>query len=405
MDIITLVQVVLRRWWLLVLLGLVGLVSAYVVSTSLPKHYQSTVTLQLNASAKSAFLPYTSETSPLVALAASYSEVLRSRAFGEVVVQRLQLPVSPDAVAGAIKAQQIPNTNILRITVQWDHPQDARQLAQSVAEIFISENLRRQQAQPGAQSRLAEMEESVRTLQTRIDVLAQQRNRLDQAVARGDLSRLAELKDIETRLSGFEASYANLLVEINRIRGGLDTAAILDNATPGAPAGDLPLQMALLLGLFGGLGVAVGVAFGLEYLGDALQGPEEVVAVCGSAPFAAVSHIGSRSRKGGEAQATTSPLVLLDDPRSPPAEAIRALRTNLRFATLDRPLGTLVVTSPGPNEGKTLIASNLAIAWAKEGKRVLLVDADLRRPSIHTLFGIENTCGFTEAIAGIADCG
>ncbi len=139
-------NLLLRRWWLFALLGVVGLLTALAVTMSLPRRYQSTISLQLNPSARSAFLPYSADspTSPASALAASYSEVLRSRAFGEVVVRKLQLPVAPETVARSIESKLIPGTNILRVSVTWDHPQDAQQLAQSVAEIFIAENLQRQ---------------------------------------------------------------------------------------------------------------------------------------------------------------------------------------------------------------------------------------------------------------------
>ena len=182
---------------------------------------------------KSAFLPYLSDptsassASPVVLLAASYREVLRGRTFGEVVVQQLKLKVSPDAVASAINTQLLPNTNILRLSVIWDTPADAVQLTQRVAEIFISENLRVQQSEPTTQARLSQLEQSARDIQLRRTPLEQQRDRLDQAVAHGDMSRLSELNQLEASLTGLETSYANVLVEMSRIRGSFDTAAIL----------------------------------------------------------------------------------------------------------------------------------------------------------------------------------
>jgi non-specific protein-tyrosine kinase len=88
-------------------------------------------------------------------------------------------------------------------------------------------------------------------------------------------------------------------------------------------------------------------------------------------------------------------IITLRDPRSPVAEAYRALRTNIQFSSLDAELRTLLVTSPGPNEGKSTTLANLAVVMAEAGKRVLAVDCDLRRSSLHTLFGLENTRGFT----------
>ncbi|MBI3287218.1 MAG: CpsD/CapB family tyrosine-protein kinase [Chloroflexi bacterium] len=88
-------------------------------------------------------------------------------------------------------------------------------------------------------------------------------------------------------------------------------------------------------------------------------------------------------------------LITLAEPRSPWSEAYRALRTNLEFSSLDRPLRTLLVTSPGPEEGKSTILANLAVTLAQADKKVILVDGDLRRPSLHELFGLPNGRGLT----------
>lgn len=88
-------------------------------------------------------------------------------------------------------------------------------------------------------------------------------------------------------------------------------------------------------------------------------------------------------------------LITLSDPRSPAAEAYRTLRTNLYFSSLDQALETLVVTSAAPGDGKSTTLSNLAVTMAQGEKRAILVDADLRQPSLHTFFGISNNLGLT----------
>lgn len=90
-----------------------------------------------------------------------------------------------------------------------------------------------------------------------------------------------------------------------------------------------------------------------------------------------------------------STLVTLAHPRSPAAEAYRTLRTNLYFSSLDKPLRSLVVTSAAPGEGKSTVLANLAVALAQGEKRAVLVDADLRRPTLHELFGVSNERGLT----------
>lgn len=91
-------------------------------------------------------------------------------------------------------------------------------------------------------------------------------------------------------------------------------------------------------------------------------------------------------------------LITLTDPRSPISEAYRTLRTNLSFYSLDNPLRSLVVTSPAPNEGKSTTIANLAVTIAQSGRRTILVDCDLRRPSLHDLFGLKAEPGFTDLV-------
>jgi non-specific protein-tyrosine kinase len=92
-------------------------------------------------------------------------------------------------------------------------------------------------------------------------------------------------------------------------------------------------------------------------------------------------------------------LITLTSPRSAAAEAYRTLRTNLTFfAALDKPIETLVVTSAAPDEGKSIVLANLAVTMAQGERRTVLVDADLRQPSLHEVFGITNDRGLTTMI-------
>lgn len=100
--------------------------------------------------------------------------------------------------------------------------------------------------------------------------------------------------------------------------------------------------------------------------------------------------------RNGRTLATVGPrgaLTMLADPHSPAAEAYRSLAANLRFAYADRQLQTIGVTSAASGEGKSTTVANLAIALAEGGGRVIVVDADLRRPILHTLFGVEQQAG------------
>jgi capsular exopolysaccharide synthesis family protein len=399
MDPITFAQTLLRRWWLLVLFSAAGLVVGYYSATSTSPHYISTVSLQLNPSGRSPFLPYASPdntstgVSPVTGLSASYREVLKSRAFGELVVKQLQLSIAPESIGYAISTALVPNTNIMKLNVVWDNPSDAEQLAKAVAGIFIVENQRRQQTQTQAQ--LANLEQSASDIQDRIGPLQQQQQRLSDATARGDTTRMTELNGVEDRLGALQTSHANLLVEISRIRSSFDTAVIIDGPSSAAPVDTTPLLQALVFGLAGGLGIAVGLTLLIEYLADAVRTRRDVVQVVGVPPLARVHHASTRRWRPSPRSGS---LIMLNTRPSSAAEAFRSLRAGLRLATPARSLSSLVISSAGPREGKTFVACNLAIALAQSGKQVLLVDADLRRPTVHRWFGVSNELGFADVL-------
>ena len=92
------------------------------------------------------------------------------------------------------------------------------------------------------------------------------------------------------------------------------------------------------------------------------------------------------------------PLITVADPRSPVSEAYRTLRTNLDFSSLDKPIKTMLVTSAGPEEGKSTVLANLAVITAQTGRKVILVDCDLRRPTLHYIFNLKNDVGLTTMV-------
>src|SRR2546426_9844072 len=106
----------------------------------------------------------------------------------------------------------------------------------------------------------------------------------------------------------------------------------------------------------------------------------------------------SRPREPQTGSGTPTALVTETAPKSPAAEAYRTLRTNIQFAGLDRPCRSIVITSATPSEGKTTTTANFGLVCAQAGSRVCLVDADLRKPSLHRVFGMGNHRGLTTAL-------
>ncbi|MDC1541880.1 CpsD/CapB family tyrosine-protein kinase [Candidatus Pseudothioglobus singularis] len=93
-------------------------------------------------------------------------------------------------------------------------------------------------------------------------------------------------------------------------------------------------------------------------------------------------------------------LITKINPKSPISEQYRTIRTNIQFASVDNPIRSLIVTSSGPSEGKSTTTANLAIVYAQQGKKVLLIDADLRKPTIHYTFRLDNLRGLSNVLVG-----
>ena len=141
--------------------------------------------------------------------------------------------------------------------------------------------------------------------------------------------------------------------------------------------------------------LAAGIAFLVEYLDDTLKTMEDIERVLQLPVVGYIAQIQYDSKN-------EESLYVTRQPRSPVSEAFRLLRTNLEFAGVDRPLRRILVTSAGPAEGKTTIAVNLAAIMAQGGKRVTLVDADLRRPTVHRFLGLSNKVGLSDLFRGAA---
>jgi succinoglycan biosynthesis transport protein ExoP len=165
----------------------------------------------------------------------------------------------------------------------------------------------------------------------------------------------------------------------------------------------------IMIALILSLGAGIGLAFLLDYLDDTLKSVDDVDRHIHVPALALIpSNRNERRLKGKAAGAPSdggeiTALALIDDARSPVAEAYRHLRTSLLLSSAGQPPRTILVTSSQPSEGKTTTAVNTAVMLAQTGADVLLVDCDLRRPRIHAHFGIANGRGVTNYLSGDSD--
>jgi tyrosine-protein kinase Etk/Wzc len=164
----------------------------------------------------------------------------------------------------------------------------------------------------------------------------------------------------------------------------------------------------LILGLLVGLGLGIATVFIRAYTDLRVRTPEDLKKY-GFIPLTSIaqmrtdgSHFGSGAGHVRNGKPFDDHLVAYHNPFSPIAESFRHLRTNVQYAQLDKPLKTIMITSPNPKEGKSTTAANLAITFAQTEHKVLLVDADMRRPTIHSLFGLKKDPGLTDLLFGSA---
>ena len=190
--------------------------------------------------------------------------------------------------------------------------------------------------------------------------------------------------DLEAAVDQYKALYArqqDLLIEANL---KADVAEVIEPATvEEAPIG-LGLVRSTVLGGLLGLVVGLGLAVLRDEVDDRLRSRDDVEEIAGLPVLAELPVDRSSARQPGQVATAAEPL-------GPLAEASRSLRTTVGFfAVDDRPVRRLLVTSPVPGEGKTLVASNLAVAYAQAGYRTVLVSADLRRPTLAGRFGLDD---------------
>jgi Mrp family chromosome partitioning ATPase len=165
-------------------------------------------------------------------------------------------------------------------------------------------------------------------------------------------------------------------------------------ATPPAEPFSPDWQRGIILALVGGLVLGVGLAFVLEQFDTRVRGDDQVKQLLG---LPLIGHVPPVPRKSQEVVQT------LANPTGPAAEAYRHLRNNLDFANLDDDIRSLMISSSLQGEGKSVIACNLAVSLALAGKHVVLVDADLRGPRVHTYMGVRNAVGLSSVAARKAD--
>lgn len=268
--------------------------------------------------------------------------------------------LSPGAFLGASRVAPKPNVNILQFSVTDESQERAARLANTYARQYMQRQLT-------------------------LEALALQEARAEVTKQLGALRKARRSRSPE---------YLALLDRQEQLK---TAQALRNNLTIIHPAGGAvriqprPLRNGVLGGILG-LVLGLGLIFLWEALDTRIRHADEVTRRLGLPLLARVP-------KNSKRRAIERP-VMLEDPGGPHSEPYRMLRTNLEFVTLEHGVRVLMITSALGQEGKTTTASNLAVSLARAGRRVTLVDLDLRRPSVARVFGLEKSRGLTDTALG-----
>lgn len=366
MELRNYLQVVQRRRWVVVLFCLLGLAlgaASHVLRTPV---YEATTTLLLQPNDPAERVtPEPGGFFDPDRFAADQVIVVTS----EAVLRRAAARVgqSPRRLAENVEARIGDSSGVISVSAQAGDAEKARTTADALAVAYIED--RRDRQVEALQRAAGEINVQLDALRDQIATL-----REDDAAPGRD----AALDAANQQFTSLFVRQQDLLIDATLKTGGAEIVA--PATAPDAPVG-VSLPAALVLGGLLGLMVGLGAAFLRDQLDDRVRSRAEVERLTGH-PVLADLPLDRRSAK------QPGRLAMQHDSHGALAEATRTLRTSISFLGVEKPVRRLMVTSAVPGEGKTLVAANLAVAFAQAGTRTVLVSADLRRPRVEALLGV-----------------
>ncbi len=375
----------LRKWWWLILATMVvSTVSAYIATQLQAPQYQATTALMIGQAIEDPN-PRGTDFFLESQLAQSYADIAQRQVIQKATMDVLGLSWLPE-----YRVSVLPNHQIIEIAVVDTVPERAQAVANTLAEQLVlqsptSEQRADQQRQEFINGRLDNLEIQIQNTE---DEITRLQDELGNVISARQIAETnTQIAALQAKLSTLETNYATLVD--NTQKGAINILRIIEPALlPAAPIGS-GKATTVLLGAAIGFFLSAGGAYIMEYLDDSLKTPKEISE---ATRLPVIGFIAVMAEDGGENRR----IIVSEEPRSLVAEAFRALRTNLEFASVDNPLRTILVTSPSPSDGKTTIAVNLTAIMAQGGSRVVLIDADLRRPRVHRFLNLANNAGLCD---------
>jgi len=284
-----------------------------------------------------------------------------------------------DRVAQSLGKQRLVSNKDLQIG----------ELKQKLREDFV----RSEQQRLAMTSRLASLTQAQSTYRQRLNTLPQ----LEQ-----------NQRELERQLEAAQSTYKTLLQKLQEVRvaenQNIGNVRIIEPALVPKKASLHPKIIILALGIVLAILLATTTIFILELSDASIKTLKEVKDLFGYPMIGSIPYFGKKVNLRRKDQDWPNPEIpVRDTPRSPISEAYRMLQTNLKFVSSDKPLRAIVVTSSVPKEGKSTVTANLSTAIAQSGRKVLLVDGDMRRPLQHRIWELTNAAGLSDVIVGQAE--
>lgn len=382
-----------QRWWWLLLIGaIVGAGIGYSATAFETEVYQARTTIMIGTFVQSAN-PNTGQLATISQLANSYAEIIRREPVLRATVEALGLPMDWSALRSGVQGRLVANTQLFEIRFTHHDPFIAQAVTNELAQQLIIQSPTRidpnQQAQDEfVQTELTTLQDDILTL--RQEISARQDALRLEVDLEGIQREEEEIAFLEARLKTMQQTYA-LMLDYNQEEPVNELTVIEPATVPNSPVSTSNAFQQLLWGGIIGIALASGLGVVIQYFDTTFKSPEEVEATLHLPVLAVVRHTPAL-------KSTTDHLIVAQNNFSPNAEAFRTLRTNIQFYNTGSMLKTLLVTSSIDGEGKSLTASNLALVMAQTGKEVILIDADLRRPTLDRIFKIPNWVGMSSLL-------
>jgi polysaccharide biosynthesis transport protein len=369
-------KAVRQWWWILIICPVIAAGTAYFVSSLLTPMYESEATVIVEHQLAGGALDLQS-IQAAERRTQTFSQLISTRSVTQPVIDELDLDVTAEDFRSNLSISHVTNTQLISISYQDPNPALAAEIVNLVAAQF-GEYVREIQvpivglSEDDLDEAIAGLDEQIEAVDTSIaEIVAaggpeSEEEEVRLAALENTLGQLQQTREalaaVEETLSGFDATVGSQVYVAEPASPPTD---------PVSPRTMLNVALAGMLGLLLGGGLTVVAA----WLDDKIKTEHDLRElfdrpVVGAVPLEALPNQVEDAHSG----------------RSLSGEIFRGLRTNLQFTMIDRDVKSLVVTSMFPGEGKTTVAANLAIVLAQGGQRVILVDADLRRPRVHSMF-------------------